>query len=107
MGGACARTFDVRRDPARVRRSLGDGARRAGGMRVLFCLRGRQARRAVRAYRGGFAGGDGARSWYRSRIWITQFVDVENEAELRDAEALLNEELLRNLKRQREEQKKK
>ena len=48
-----------------------------------------------------------ARSWYRSRIWITQFVDVENEAELRDAEALLNEELLRNLKRQREEQKKK
>jgi len=48
-----------------------------------------------------------ARSWYRSRIWITQFVDLENEAELRDAEALLNEELLRNLKRQRDEQKKK
>ena len=148
MGGACARTFDVRRDSARVRRSLGDGARRAGGMRVLFCEDGKRGVLCehiaedlqeamervgeqdcifeiksmklgliIRVYfikAGEMAPRYGkalieaiARSWYRSRIWITQFVDVENEAELRDAEALLNEELLRNLKRQRDEQKKK
>ncbi len=46
-----------------------------------------------------------AHSWYRSRIWITQLVDLDSEEELKEAALALNEELLQNLQQQKNQRK--
>ena len=39
------------------------------------------------------------RSWYKNSVWVTQMIDLENEAELQTAQKMLNEELLEDLKK--------
>jgi len=38
-------------------------------------------------------------SWYRSRVWVTQIIDLNSENEIEDAQQTLNEELLEDLKK--------
>lgn len=39
-----------------------------------------------------------ANSWYRSRVWITQIVDLERKEDLPEAQRALNEELFNSIK---------
>ncbi len=43
-----------------------------------------------------------SKSWYRSRVWVTQIVDLERREEIPEAQRALNEELLSDLKNGRE-----
>ncbi len=38
-------------------------------------------------------------SWYRSRVWVTQIVDLNSENEIEEAQQTLNEELLEDLRK--------
>ena len=40
-----------------------------------------------------------AESWYRSRVWVTQIVDLDRQEEIPEAQRALNEELLNDLKK--------
>lgn len=39
-----------------------------------------------------------ANSWYRSRVWITQIVDLEKREDIPEAQRALNEELFNSIK---------
>lgn len=47
-----------------------------------------------------------AGSWYKENVWITQLVAVESEDEIESTAKALDEELLSDLKKMKEEQKK-
>lgn len=40
-----------------------------------------------------------AKSWYRSRVWITQIVDLNNQDEIPEAQKVLDDELFEDLKK--------
>lgn len=46
-----------------------------------------------------------SRSWYREKVWITQLMSVKDEEEIEDAREALDEELLEDLKKIKEERK--
>ena len=46
-----------------------------------------------------------AESWYKEKVWITQLVDVETREEIESARDTLDEELISDLKRMRDEAK--
>lgn len=43
-----------------------------------------------------------ANSWYRSRVWATQIVDVDEPEEIPDAQKMLNDELFEDLKKNKD-----
>ena len=47
-----------------------------------------------------------SKSWYREKVWITQLIGVKNEEEIDDARKALDDELLEDLKKMKEENKK-
>lgn len=47
-----------------------------------------------------------SRSWYRDSVWITQVVDVKDEDEIENARMALDDELLEDLKKMKDERKK-
>jgi hypothetical protein len=42
-------------------------------------------------------------SWYKDMVWITQLVDLNNEDEIKEARETLDDELIEEIKRLREE----
>lgn len=46
-------------------------------------------------------------SWYKDMVWITQLVDLESEEDISEARDNLDDELIEELKRMREESRKK
>lgn len=47
-----------------------------------------------------------SRSWYREKVWITQLVSVRNEDEIDDTRKALDDELIEDFKKMKEEKKK-
>ena len=47
-----------------------------------------------------------SKSWYREKVWITQLIGVKSEEEIDDARKALDDELLEDLKKMKEENKK-
>ena len=45
-----------------------------------------------------------AGSWYKERVWITQLVTVDSEEEIESTRKALDEELLSDLKKMKDEQ---
>lgn len=41
-------------------------------------------------------------SWYRSAIWVTQLIDLDDESEMETAQSVLDEELLSDIKKMRD-----
>jgi len=46
-------------------------------------------------------------SWYKDKVWITQLVDIESHDEIKTARDTLDDELLEDLKRMRDEARRK
>ena len=44
------------------------------------------------------------RSWYRKNIWITQILGMEDESELQDAHDFLDEALMEDIRKKRDEE---
>lgn len=40
-----------------------------------------------------------SKSWYRSKVWITQIVDIDNQEEIPEVQRALDDELFENLKK--------
>lgn len=47
-----------------------------------------------------------SRSWYREKVWITQLVSVRNEDEIDETRKALDDELIEDFKKMKEEKKK-
>ena len=48
-----------------------------------------------------------SQSWYKESVWITQLVDLDSEDDIRDARESLDDELVEQLKKMRDEARKK
>jgi len=44
-------------------------------------------------------------SWYKKKVWITQFIDMDNESEFDEAKEMLDDELYSDIEKLREEYK--
>ena len=44
------------------------------------------------------------RSWYKSSVWVTQLIDLDDESQLETAQEMFNEELLSDLKKMKNHQ---